>query len=830
MSLPAGYTAVDYIESTGTQYINLNLLMNVYMNVEIDAEFTGSSGWHSLYGVNESSNNFQHQISFVSGSTPKVEFILNDGYSSAAAILGNFSSGRHTYLADYQSGKYIFYIDGTQVGTPAYTTGSVKNSTVDVYLFACHLASDYQNIAWEKAKARIYEFKIWYDGGSVARHLVPARRNSDSVLGMYDIENDVFYTNRGSGEFVTDTIDAPGSITVTDNLSVGDPISVSWTASATAGVSYELERAVSGGSYAAVYSGSNLSYADTVLSGWTSVRYRVRATADGSSSAWVESPDRLIIQPASPVEPPGTITVPNGLTVGQSFSVAWTASPTSGVTGYQLQRNVNGGGYEAVYSGTSLSVTETAGGGWERVQYRVRAAVSSTYSAWTDSVPRTVTDPTRVSQAQYEQYLNQLGKPFKKLVRLEFLQPDDTVAFALGGGRQKTLVAGRDTRTFLQSGSVSVNLQNGQRRRASVTLGNRDGAFDYAVNKLWFGQRLRLLMGMRLPDGEDFYFPMGVFYIENPSVLFSPGEKTATLNLTDKWAYLDGSLFGTLEAAYSVPAGTNLFEATDSVLKLSRYTYTEAQSVQDRIDPSAAVYTSYFNGKTYTAADSDGSITEDIAMTDTPYTVTENRGSSFGDLILTLNSMIAGWIGYDPAGALRVEPSQDDIDDTEKPVLFAFTPENSALLSLTESSMVSSVFNDVTVAGEGLTDAAVWARAVNEDPASDTNIHLIGRRVFVEEKADYWNAEQCAALARFYLKRKSILQKSVTVECGQMFHLIENRLISVKRTDKPGSPVEKHLIQGFSIPIEETGSMSVSCVSVNDIPEFTITTSTSEET
>ena len=61
MALPSGYTAVDYIESTGGQYIDLNLYMNVYMNVEIDAEFTASSSDYALYGVYES-DNFRHII------------------------------------------------------------------------------------------------------------------------------------------------------------------------------------------------------------------------------------------------------------------------------------------------------------------------------------------------------------------------------------------------------------------------------------------------------------------------------------------------------------------------------------------------------------------------------------------------------------------------------------------------------------------------------------------------------------------------------------------------------------------------------------------------
>ena len=80
-------------------------------------------------------------------------------------------------------------------------------------------------------------------------------------------------------------------------------------------------------------------------------------------------------------------------------------------------------------------------------------------------------------------------------------------------------------------------------------------------------------------------------------------------------------------------------------------------------------------------------------------------------------------------------------------------------------------------------------------------------------------------LAVWNLKRKTILRKAVSIQCQQMFHLIENGLVSIVRTDKPGSPVEKHVIQSFSIPLSETGAMSITAVSANDIPQFTATTS-----
>lgn len=39
------------------------------------------------------------------------------------------------------------------------------------------------------------------DNNIVVRHFIPVVRNSDDKPGMYDLVNDVFYTNQGTGEF-----------------------------------------------------------------------------------------------------------------------------------------------------------------------------------------------------------------------------------------------------------------------------------------------------------------------------------------------------------------------------------------------------------------------------------------------------------------------------------------------------------------------------------------------------------------------------------------------------------------------------------------------------
>ena len=141
----------------------------------------------------------------------------------------------------------------------------------------------------------------------------------------------------------------------------------------------------------------------------------------------------------------------------------------------------------------------------------------------------------------------------------------------------------------------------------------------------------------------------------------------------------------------------------------------------------------------------------------------------------------------------------------------------------TETIKNDEVYNDVIIVGGGNTDGGIWGRASNDDPNSDTSISAIGLKTYRETKANYFNTKQCTALAEYYLKRKTILQKSVNITSSQMFHLVENQLVSVQRTDKPHNPTERHLINSFSLPIGETGAMTINATSVADIPNFTVT-------
>lgn len=410
-------------------------------------------------------------------------------------------------------------------------------------------------------------------------------------------------------------------------------------------------------------------------------------------------------------------------------------------------------------------------------------------------------------QEKWMDYLEQLRRPFIKLARLRFLQPDGSTAFAVDSNEQNPL-----SKTFIADGEIQVNLQNGQRRGFSATLDNVDEQFSYNVNRVWFGSEIALDEGLILSDGSDYYIQQGIFLANEPVEDIEPGRHTMSFNMVDKWANLDGTLSGNLEGTYEVAVGTFIFDPIVALL-------SEDRGNGLPVDVTTPIFTDYYNDLTQQLPDGTS-----VAITDSPYTLRIEGGSTKADVILGLAGMVNAWVGYDSSGALRIDASQDDIIDADKPVLWRFSQDEAQLLGLSYSINNSEVYNDYIVIGQMLDDnSQPGARAQNWDAASDTNIGQIGYKTYHDSGNNFATVQQCSDYAEWMLKRVTVLKKTVSVRCSQLMHLRENELIELIRSDKEGSPIERHLIQGFSRPLVGTEPMTINCISTADFPTATIT-------
>ena len=542
--------------------------------------------------------------------------------------------------------------------------------------------------------------------------------------------------------------------------------------------------------------------------------YRLKATNTVGTSHVEAYSDSAVIKVAAAQLPvfDRALTSANYLYAHVAKALDGKASVTDGGTvSYQWYISDDGesfaaisGAEEAVYRPSSMRVGE--------LRYYCIATNqlhNSVRSNQSNVAVITITDTRLSKNEQWLLYLKTLKTDFLKLCRLDFLQPDGSVAFSIDNNPRNPRSS-----AFIQDGTLSVNLQNGQRRKASVTLSNLDSAYDFQINKIWYGQQIRLMEGLMLPSGDEYYIPQGVFYVSDPEETFAPGKRTITYELLDKAAYLDGTLFGGLDGIYEVPAGTNVLTAIASILAFDR-----GNGYQ--VDSATPIFSSYWNGKNVTLTNG---TSQSILLT--PYTYRcDSESGTYWDVISEMNTMLVGWIGYDPTGRLRMDAGDDDILDTSKPVLWDFTPTEREFLGATYRPKISEVFNDIIVEGQTLDDNSIArGRATNIDPRSDSNIYSsLGKRTKRISMSTYHSNQQCEDYAAYYLKRNTILKKSVTIRASQIFHIQENNLVTIRRMDKPGQPVERHLVTGFSRPLAQTGEMSITATSVQDFPEATVT-------
>ena len=202
--LPVGYTEVEYVQNTGTSYLNTNFVPNQDTRVVCDMQNVTASNYPRLWGAG-AYNSANGLIIDYDPNTFQVSWLGNTSWTNYSAYPTSTSYNRHTYDLN----KNYMYIDETLVGSNTYTT---RTASDPIGVFT-HIGSGRPSSSsyWgqEHFKGKMYSFKV-YDNGTLVRDLVPCIRDNDNTVGAYDIVNDVFYT-------------VPSGYT-TDKLVAGNPV------------------------------------------------------------------------------------------------------------------------------------------------------------------------------------------------------------------------------------------------------------------------------------------------------------------------------------------------------------------------------------------------------------------------------------------------------------------------------------------------------------------------------------------------------------------------------------------------------------------------------
>lgn len=180
--LPVEYREVEYLESTGTQYITVsNTAVNVadyrfyYKVAPTYLAGSYSGGYSGIMGANGTP-----QVGFYYGG-----WTVGNAGSSLPYPPELFKIYELEYSKNFDAS---YFVDGLN-------TGLTRAGTMNLKLFYCESGP-------ASGKARLYYSYAVDRNGDYLYEVIPCRRKSDGVAGLYDLVTDTFLTNSGTGTFV----------------------------------------------------------------------------------------------------------------------------------------------------------------------------------------------------------------------------------------------------------------------------------------------------------------------------------------------------------------------------------------------------------------------------------------------------------------------------------------------------------------------------------------------------------------------------------------------------------------------------------------------------
>lgn len=183
------YIPLEYIESTGIQWIDTGFIANNGM--VLDAKVLPIDGTMVVGSIGPSNINPRYTRNVVSYS--------REGFY-VPQKLNNYS----TYYQDAGTTPAVIHFDTK--GTNFYCTingNVVVNMTTDVFENQTTTVKiSYSDYSATARAGRYYYVKIKNSNNTLVRDFIPARNSGDGSVGMYDKVSGTFFPNAGTGEFV----------------------------------------------------------------------------------------------------------------------------------------------------------------------------------------------------------------------------------------------------------------------------------------------------------------------------------------------------------------------------------------------------------------------------------------------------------------------------------------------------------------------------------------------------------------------------------------------------------------------------------------------------
>lgn len=205
MMFLTGYQQVEWLQSDGNAYIETNWRPTVentrIVSIAIPTLFGSYRHSYRLAGSHESGN---------SGPGVWCNYPNASGTCGSADLSFGVTLNVNelvTYDLVMANNRVVGTINEQQVNTPYY--GSQLTCPRTMWIFRCNeLTGTAQN------PYVLLKYFAIYNNDILEREFYPCYRRSDNKPGLYDVVNDVFYTNAGTGTFIVGP-DIMGGVVIT---------------------------------------------------------------------------------------------------------------------------------------------------------------------------------------------------------------------------------------------------------------------------------------------------------------------------------------------------------------------------------------------------------------------------------------------------------------------------------------------------------------------------------------------------------------------------------------------------------------------------------------
>ena len=183
---------IEYLESTGTQYLNTGIIGNNNYKVELKVK-TKQDAVMGLFGSRIYTNKLSRGFGlYTVASTNDLPTRVQFNYASSGSNINASINEDHIFTLDGNKA----YIDGSSVHN---FTSSTFTSPSTFIICSCHTGSSGGDVDSRFFVGLIYYCKIW-NNGTLVRDYIPVRVGSTGYL--YDRVSKQLFGNAGTGDFI----------------------------------------------------------------------------------------------------------------------------------------------------------------------------------------------------------------------------------------------------------------------------------------------------------------------------------------------------------------------------------------------------------------------------------------------------------------------------------------------------------------------------------------------------------------------------------------------------------------------------------------------------